>query len=545
VARISQALADLHRGAIDAHLALAAAVGAADLIVRRGHLHLYPDDDSLAKDAAAWRLRAEHGIPAERIERAGIEALEPAVGARYRVGMFLADHATVTDPLGYVQRIVAAFAAAGGRVARDAVVALDPLDGGWTVRGEANALRAPHVVVSAGAWSARLLAPLGLRLPLETQRGYHARFAGRSTLVSRTVVLADRKAFLAPMRDGLRIGGTVRVRRLAREPDWKRAATLADIAARLFPALAGAPVETWMGHRPCFPGHAAAVGPGRGPPGLVARVRPRPPRPDRLGQHRAAAGRDAAPRGRPGSLSTPAMSSVPAPGAGPRAAARRRDRAADRLCALWGFGQVATKVANGRASRRCSTRGRCARWAPCWCCSPGSAGDACRCGAATARWGRHGHRRALRAGVRLPVRRAQPHQRRARDADALQRSVRGWRRHALPGAGRAAEPGAGAGTGGRVRRARAWRSPTGSRRGRAAVCSATRCAWRRGLLGATTLVVKTTAMRRALPEKTLLYQPRRVGRAADRDGLGAGRAGVFVRHSPLVWAAIASPSWCW
>jgi D-amino-acid dehydrogenase len=268
VARISQALADLHRGAIDAHLALAAAVGAADLIVRRGHLHLYPDDDSLAKDAAAWRLRAEHGIPAERIERAGIEALEPAVGARYRVGMFLADHATVTDPLGYVQRIVAAFAAAGGRVARDAVVALDPLDGGWTVRGEANSLRAPHVVVSAGAWSARLLAPLGLRLPLETQRGYHARFAGRSTLVSRTVVLADRKAFLAPMRDGLRIGGTVEFGGLAREPDWKRAATLADIARETFPALAGAPVETWMGHRPCFPDTLPRVGPAEDHPGL-------------------------------------------------------------------------------------------------------------------------------------------------------------------------------------------------------------------------------------------------------------------------------------
>ncbi len=35
---------------------------------------------------------------------------------------------------------------------------------------EAGDVDADRVVLSAGAWSARLLAPLGIKVPLETQR---------------------------------------------------------------------------------------------------------------------------------------------------------------------------------------------------------------------------------------------------------------------------------------------------------------------------------------------------------------------------------------
>jgi len=33
---------------------------------------------------------------------------------------------------------------------------------------------AEHVVVAGGAWSRQLLDPLGIKVPLETERGYHA-----------------------------------------------------------------------------------------------------------------------------------------------------------------------------------------------------------------------------------------------------------------------------------------------------------------------------------------------------------------------------------
>src|SRR5690606_27912309 len=110
----------------------------------------------------------------------------------------------------------------------------------WTLRG-AKARPYRHVVVAAGAWSRALLAPLGVRLALESQRGYHVQFQGGQDVVARTVVLADRKVFVTPMEQGLRIGGTVEIAGLRRPPDPRRAAVLERIARESFPSLRDLP----------------------------------------------------------------------------------------------------------------------------------------------------------------------------------------------------------------------------------------------------------------------------------------------------------------
>jgi D-amino-acid dehydrogenase len=163
-----------------------------------------------------------------------------------------------------------AFTAAGGSLMRSAVSALTPGDGSWRLRaaGAADGLAFDHVVVAAGAWSRDLLAPLGVRLSLESQRGYHVQFQGARGVVSRTVVLADRKVFVTPMEEGLRVGGTVEIAGLHAPPDERRAAILGRIARATFPGLEHAATSTWMGHRPCMPDSVPVVGPAPGQRGL-------------------------------------------------------------------------------------------------------------------------------------------------------------------------------------------------------------------------------------------------------------------------------------
>lgn len=263
-------LADLHAGALDAHEAMARELGVPELFLRRGHLHLYPDADALAKDAGGWRMRQAYGFRVERLDRGGIEALEPGVSGRYTIGMYLADHATILDPFRYVQAMARAYAAAGGRIVRAGVAALRPDGGGWRLvgAGEAEGRRFDHAVVAAGAWSKALLDPLGVHLALETQRGYHLQFEGGRDVVSRTVVLADRKVFVTPMEQGLRVGGTVEIAGLQAPPDERRAAVLGRIARENFRGLADLPTRSWMGHRPCMPDSVPVVGPAPRHPGL-------------------------------------------------------------------------------------------------------------------------------------------------------------------------------------------------------------------------------------------------------------------------------------
>jgi len=269
VRAISASLAVLHAGAIENHLRLAAEIGAPELIRRAGHLHLYRDRAARAADSASWDLRRRHGIVFEELDREGVLALEPGIGPAYQAGVFLADHATCTNPFRYVTRIVEAYVAAGGRLVRDSVSALEPAaDGSWTCVGGQARHRASQVVLAAGAWSLALLRSVGLHAPLETQRGYHVSFETDRPPVSRTVVLTDRKVFMAPMETGLRAGGTVEFGGLQREPDYTRAERLAAFTIDAFPALAQVPYTKWMGHRPCMPDTLPRVGPVGTHPGL-------------------------------------------------------------------------------------------------------------------------------------------------------------------------------------------------------------------------------------------------------------------------------------
>ncbi|HTK01753.1 MAG TPA: FAD-dependent oxidoreductase [Bordetella sp.] len=268
VADAARRLAALHAGAVERHLALAREIGVPELILQRGHLHVYPDEAALAKDAGGWRLREQYGYHFEKLDRQGIQDLEPAIGPRYRIGVFLADHATVLNPFRYVQAIIRAYQARGGNLLRGQAGTPERAGSGWSLNINGARHDFQHVVVAAGAWTPRLLRPLGVRLNLESQRGYHVQFQGASATISRTVVLADRKVFVTPMEEGLRVGGTVEIAGLSRAPDPRRAQVLERIARETFTGIGQAPVTQWMGHRPCMPDSVPVIGAVPDQPGL-------------------------------------------------------------------------------------------------------------------------------------------------------------------------------------------------------------------------------------------------------------------------------------
>ena len=276
VEAIADRLAVLHHGATELHRALTREVGVPELFLQRGHLHLYPDEAALDADAHGWALRERHGYRHERLGRAAILELEPRLSSRYQAGAFLADQATIVDPLRYLRAIVADFTARGGRLTRAAVTGLERSGSRWRLLAEPAATQPDyqHVVVAGGAWSRRLLDPLGVVVHLESQRGYHVQFTAAGGLVSRTVVLADRKVFVTPMRGGLRVGGTVEIAGLARPADPRRFEIMRRVVGEAFEQdgdrrlLAESPQTEWMGHRPCMPDSVPRVGPAGHHPGL-------------------------------------------------------------------------------------------------------------------------------------------------------------------------------------------------------------------------------------------------------------------------------------
>ncbi|NKC30853.1 FAD-dependent oxidoreductase [Roseomonas sp. BU-1] len=270
VTRATAALDGLLRLATEQHQALVREIGAPELLRPHGQLYLYRGATQLAKDQASWAIRAAHGARLERLDRAGILALEPAVGPAYQMAIFLADHAHCASPLRYARRLAEVFRQAGGSILRDRVTALTTQDGRISgAQGQAGHHPADAVVLAAGAWSARLAAPLGYRIPLESQRGYHVDLPEPGFTLTRPVIPADRKVFITPMEGALRVAGTVEFGGLDRAPDPARAKLLYDDLAAVFPEARPAPAEGfWMGHRPCLPDSVPVIGPAQRVPGL-------------------------------------------------------------------------------------------------------------------------------------------------------------------------------------------------------------------------------------------------------------------------------------
>lgn len=272
VERNSAELVKLHAGAVQAHAELTREVGVPELLVDRGQLHLYPSKSALQGDAASWKLRRQHGLKFQELDAAGIADLEPRLGSRYPVGIYLTDDATIINPFRYVQAIVAAFVSAGGELWKRDVRNLERRGSGnassvWAIQSERGTEMFSQLAVAAGAWSKQLLQTAGVNVALESQRGYHVQFSGGGSLVSRSTLLTDKKVFLASMETGLRIGGTVEIAGLQSPPNTNRSLILERIARDLFPELEDVPTTHWMGHRPCMPDSIPKIG-STGLPGL-------------------------------------------------------------------------------------------------------------------------------------------------------------------------------------------------------------------------------------------------------------------------------------
>ena len=124
-------------------------------------------------------------------------------------------------------------------------------------------MREGEVVLAAGVWSKPLAERLGLRIPLESERGYHLEWDMATPRLSRPASPVARGFYLCPMAGRLRVAGTVELGGLAAPPSAHRIRRLAGGARAIFPDL-GEPDRSWMGLRPSIPDSLPVIGPSKG-----------------------------------------------------------------------------------------------------------------------------------------------------------------------------------------------------------------------------------------------------------------------------------------
>lgn len=242
---------------------------AEDLIRREGCLYVYDSEEDFRASRPAEDMRRKLGAVLEDLSESDLRRMEPALAPRFKWASYAPQNGFTVNPQRLTRAIADQVVADGGRLLRSEARTIElRRGGGVVVRTATEELAADAVVVAAGAWSHRLAACVGDRIPLETQRGYHVTLAHHGLPASRMVNWVRRRVYATPMEMGMRFAGTVEIAGLAAEPNWARADALLNLAKRMYPDIDASMVSRWMGHRPCLPDSVPVVGPSPRAPGV-------------------------------------------------------------------------------------------------------------------------------------------------------------------------------------------------------------------------------------------------------------------------------------
>jgi D-amino-acid dehydrogenase len=233
-----------------------------ELIRREGIVYIYDSEAEFRASKRAEDMRRKLGAVLEDLDAADIRRMVPGLSSAFKWGTYAPENGYTTNPSRLARAIAESVAEHGGSLVKADATDLAPQRGGKVVvRTSAGEIAVDAVVVAAGAWSHRLAARVGDRIPLETQRGYHVTVADPGVDPGRMVNWVTPRVFATPMEMGMRFAGTVEIAGLDAAPNWERADALLRLGKRLYPDMNTSQVSRWMGHRPCLPDSMPVIGP--------------------------------------------------------------------------------------------------------------------------------------------------------------------------------------------------------------------------------------------------------------------------------------------
>jgi D-amino-acid dehydrogenase len=265
---ISDAMRALHRETLTCWQELLGPVLYRELIRPVGQVQVWEGDADGASAVVERQVRERHGIRADELGADDLRQMFPGMAREVTRGLLVPGNGYTVSPARSVRTLGELFRQEGGTLINERAMKLIPQDGGWMVMTNISNRSTENVVVAGAAWSRQLLEPLGIKVPLETERGYHAMLFDPEVTPSLPISNKTRGFGVTPMEDGLRIAGTVEIAGLDAPPNEERAKILVGHAKRMFPALKGEQVRYWMGFRPSTPDSLPILGPAPGRTGL-------------------------------------------------------------------------------------------------------------------------------------------------------------------------------------------------------------------------------------------------------------------------------------
>ncbi len=261
VARRAAALTAIIGDSLTEHQALAKGTGAEPFIVPSDYLFVYDSRAQYEADAFGWSVRKDNGFAWDVLEGAAFRAYDSCFSPDLGCAVRLPDHGRIADPGAYVHALAAHFEREGGRILKAEVTGF-ARDGKTLtgLRAGGETIACDTAVLCTGAWSGPLARELGLRAPLESERGYHLELWDPSIVPRAPVMITSGKFVITPMEGRLRLAGVVEFGGLEAPPSRAPFELLKRNALSALPGLTWSRTEEWMGHRPSMADSTPMIG---------------------------------------------------------------------------------------------------------------------------------------------------------------------------------------------------------------------------------------------------------------------------------------------
>ena len=267
---ISAAMDILNRDCVTLYRHHLRGTGQEDLVRDSYYIHAYREAKGARLETLDNQLRLAAGADLERADAHRLRELEPDLSPEFKSAIVIKGQARALSPGRIGQALSEKFRKMGGEIERATVQSIAPLEsGGWRYVTEHGEYTVPKLVLAMGVWSAELLKPLGIRIPLESERGYHVNFTAPGITLNHSIMDVDMKFVASSMQDGVRVAGTAEFGGLDAPASERRSAGLVTLAGRLSPGLNTEAYTTWSGQRPSLPDSLPCLGEIDGFPGLI------------------------------------------------------------------------------------------------------------------------------------------------------------------------------------------------------------------------------------------------------------------------------------
>lgn len=259
--KISENLRPILSDAVDQHKSLARGTGVDKWIADSKFSYAYKTHQDFKDDAFSWEMKALAGFTPTVLTGDAVREEEPILGPAFQCLAVLEGHGHITNPGQYIQELTDHFVALGGKFIEtevrdfkkvgERIVAVETTDG---------AFDCDYAVLTAGIWSKDLMAKLGLKVPLETERGYHVIYENPSEMPRNPMMISSGKFAVNPMEMGLRCAGTVELGDHHADPSKQPLHLIRKYAKEAFPNLTYSGTQEWMGFRPSTPDSLPLIG---------------------------------------------------------------------------------------------------------------------------------------------------------------------------------------------------------------------------------------------------------------------------------------------